>query len=141
MTIIGPNWHKAPEWPALRSAWKGGTTQGDDYAKAIQCARVNIGLLSKGNRDLHTTRSLEIPALGGLLCAERTTEHLELYAEGTEALFWDDVRECANVCRWALDHEEERKRIAVAGQRRSIANEFRNEAVMREILGSAFADS
>jgi hypothetical protein len=66
---------------------------------------------------------------------------LELYAEGTEALFWDDVRECANVCRWALDHEEERKRIAAAGQRRNIANEFRNEAVMREILGSAFADS
>ena len=141
VTIIGPNWHKAPEWPALRSAWKGGAIQGDDYAKAIQCARVNIGLLSKGNRDLHTTRSLEIPALGGLLCAERTTEHLELYTEGVEALFWDDVRECASVCRWALDHEEERKRIAEAGQRRNMANQFRNEAVMREILSSAFADT
>ena len=76
VTIRGTNWHKAPEWPALKSAWKGGAIQGDDYAKAIQCAKVNIGLLSKGNRDLHTTRSLEIPALGGLLCAERTSEHL-----------------------------------------------------------------
>lgn len=141
VTIRGTNWHKAPEWPALKSAWKGGAIQGDDYAKAIQCAKVNIGLLSKGNRDLHTTRSLEIPALGGLLCAERTTEHLGMYLEGKEALFWGDVAECASACRWALEHEEERSRIAAAGQRRSITNQIRNEIVMNEILTSAFAES
>jgi spore maturation protein CgeB len=141
VTIRGTNWHKAPEWPALKAAWKGGAIQGDDYAKAIQCAKVNIGLLSKGNRDLHTTRSLEIPALGGLLCAERTSEHLGMYLEGKEALFWGDVAECASACRWALDHEEERSRIAAAGQRRSITNQIRNEIVMNEILTSAFAES
>jgi spore maturation protein CgeB len=37
LTIRGANWHKAPEWPALRSAWRGGPLLGDDYAKAIQC--------------------------------------------------------------------------------------------------------
>lgn len=141
LTIRGPNWNKAPEWPVLQSSWKGGSLIGDDYAKAIQCAKVNIGLLSKGNRDLHTTRSLEIPALGGLLCAERTSEHLDMYVEGVEALFWDDAEECAAACMRALGHEEERRKIAAAGQARNIANRIRNENVMSEILQSAFVDS
>jgi hypothetical protein len=111
VTLRGTNWHKAPQWPALKSAWKGGPVRGDDYAKAIQCAKVNIGLLSKGNRDQHTTRSLEIPALGGLLCAERSAEHLALYTEGREALFWSDADDCAAACTWALAHEADRQRV------------------------------
>jgi hypothetical protein len=134
LTLRGANWSKAPEWPALRSHWKGGQLKGDDYAKAIQCAKVCLGLLSKGNRDLHTTRSLEIPALGGLLCADRTTEHLEMYVEGEEALFWSGAEECARVCLGALDDEERRRRIAAAGHARSVANGNHNENVMKRVL-------
>jgi hypothetical protein len=141
LSIRGSNWNKAPEWPALQAAWKGGPIAGDDYAKAIECTRVNIGLLSKGNRDLHTTRSLEIPALGGLLCAERTSEHLAMYTEGVEALFWSDAEECAAACRLALSDETRRREIAAAGQVRNIANQIRNENVMDEILTRVLVDS
>ncbi len=137
LSIRGANWNKAPEWPILQPYWKGGQIEGDDYAMAIQCAKVNLGLLSKGNRDLHTTRSLEIPALGGLLCADRTTEHLELYAEGKEALFWSDAAECATVCRAILADEGRRREIAAAGHVRSIANGHSNENVMRAITERA----
>ncbi|HLW25830.1 MAG TPA: glycosyltransferase [Steroidobacteraceae bacterium] len=140
LTIRGANWNKAREWEALRPYWKGGQLHGDDYALALQCARVNLGLLSKGNRDLHTTRSLEIPALGGLLCAERTPEHLALYVEGLEALFWSDAQECARVCLEALADEPRRRRIAAAGQARSRANAHYNENVMRAILARLTAD-
>jgi spore maturation protein CgeB len=139
LSIRGPNWHKAPEWQALRPYWGGGAIQGDDYAKAIQCARVNLGLLSKGNRDLHTTRSLEIPALGGLLCAERTPEHAAMYDEGKEALFWSDAAECARVCQFALAHEEQRQAIARAGQQRMRRNRHLNEAILAYILQVAMA--
>jgi spore maturation protein CgeB len=139
LSIRGANWNKAPEWPALKAYWRGGQLHGDDYALAIQCARVNLGLLSKGNRDLHTTRSLEIPALGGLLCAERTPEHLEMYAEGEEALFWSDAAECARMCGGALRDEVRRRRIAAAGHARSIRNANHNEQVMRAILDQALA--
>ena len=140
LSIRGSNWSKAREWPDLKAYWRGGPVIGDDYGKAIQCARVNIGLLSKGNRDLHTTRSLEIPALGGLLCAERTSEHLDMYREGVEALFWADAEECAAECRRVLANEEERVKIAMAGQIRNIANLIRNENVMSEILATALLE-
>lgn len=134
LTIRGANWDKAPEWRELQPYWKGGQLMGDDYAKAIQCAKLNLGLLSKGNRDLHTTRSLEVPALGGLLCAERTSEHLEMYVEGKEALFWSSAEECAEVCRNALQDEAMRAQIASAGHARYLSDGNRNERLMAAIL-------
>jgi spore maturation protein CgeB len=139
MTIRGANWHKAPEWPSLKAHWHDGQIHGEDYAKAIQCAKVNLGLLSKGNRDLHTTRSLEIPAIGSLLCAERTSEHTSMYNEGSEALFWSDADECAAMCKLALDNDELRQRIAAAGHARVIANGHYNEKIMKTIVDMALA--
>ncbi len=137
LTIRGNRWQKAPEWEQIRPHWRGGAVFGDDYARAIQCAKVNIGLLSKENRDLHTTRSLEIPALGALLCAERTSEHLAMYAEGEEALFWADVDECAQACQRALENEGLRERIAAAGHARIGRNGHYNENILHNILAFA----
>jgi spore maturation protein CgeB len=137
LTIRGPNWHKAPEWLKLKNHWRGGSIGGDDYAKAIQCAKVNLGLLSKENRDLHTTRSLEIPALGGLMCAERTSEHTTMYVEGKEALFWKDAEECAAMCHFALSDEHRRKEIAEAGHQRVKSNGHFNEMILAKILVAA----
>ena len=109
--------------------------------KAIQCSRVNLGLLSKENRDLHTTRSMEIPAIGGLLCAERTSEHLGMYDEGREALFWSDAQECAEMCRIALDDPDMRRAIASAGHRRLLKNGHYNEVVMDQIIRIAIDEN
>jgi len=137
LTIRGHKWPKAPEWEQLKPYWKGGSVFGDDYARAIQCAKVNLGLLSAANRDLHTTRSLEVPALGGLLCAQRTSEHLSMYKEGQEALFWENAEECASMCRKVLADEQLRSRIAAAGHTRVRQNGHYNETVLREILECA----
>lgn len=141
LSIRGPNWNKAPEWPLLKAYWKGGAVAGDDYALALQCAKVSLGLLSKGNRDLHTTRSMEIPALGGLLCAERTSEHTALYKEGEEALFWNGPEECAAVCLAALQDDVRRRRVAAAGHARALANGNYNEKVLQHILDTALAST
>ena len=137
LTIQGPHWHKAREWSKLKAHWRGGALAGDDYAKAIQCAKVNLGLLSRENRDLHTTRSLEIPALGALLCAQRTEEHSLMYQEGREALFWSDAQECADMCRYALADEARRGTIAAAGHQRVMRNGHYNEMIVSSILAHA----
>jgi len=139
LTVRGSNWHAAPEWARIAPVYKGPGLLGADYAKAIQCARVNLGLLSKGNRDLHTTRSLEIPALGSLLCAERTSEHQAMYEEGVEAVFWSSAEECAAQCRALLADDQRRAAIAQAGQRRIRANRHFNEAMLAQVLATLHA--
>jgi spore maturation protein CgeB len=135
LTIYGNGWHKAREWPILKAYRRGvGLDSDDDYARAVQCAKVNLGLLSKGNRDLSTTRSFEIPHLGGMLCAERTPEHAALYREGAEAVFWSTPEECAQKCRQLLDDTEWRCGMAMRGRKRCLANRTTNEYVLNDIL-------
>lgn len=140
LTIYGDRWHKAREYSVLRRCWRGkGLYDDDQYAKAIQCAKVNLGLLSKGNRDLATTRTFEIPSLGGVLCAERTSEHTELYKENEEAVFWEAPEECAEKCKRLLQDEPYRKQLAANGRQRLLKNKTTNESVLARILYTAMS--
>ncbi len=141
LSIYGARWEKAPEWPRLKHTRRTTHLDGDDYCYAIQCARINIGLLSIGNRDLHTQRSLEIPSLGAVLCAQRTTEHEELYRDREEGLFWNEAQDCARVCAEALRNDEQRKAIARAGRQRAIRNGHFSEALLHRIVTASFEGS
>lgn len=135
LSIWGDRWDKAPEWPIIRAHWRGpGIYDEDRYAAAIQCAKICIGLVNKTAGNQHTDRSIQIPALGALLCAERTQEHLALYDEGREAVFWDNAKECADACLELLSDESLRKRIARNGYERAFRNGLFNERVLGSIL-------
>ena len=138
LSIWGDRWQKAPEWPIIKKAWRGPGLIGPDYVKAIQCAKICIGLVSKGNRDLHTQRSAEVPYIGSLLCAERTSDHQAMYKEDEEAVFWSTPEECAQKCFELLADGKKRKRIAEAGRKRCIASGYLNEPVMQRTLDALF---
>jgi spore maturation protein CgeB len=124
----------------LKPFWRSsGLYNDDNYAKAIQCAKVTLGLLSKGNRDAVTTRSFEVPYLGGVLCAERTDEHQRLYTENVEAVFWSTPEECAGHCKQLLQNETWRAAIAKQGRARCIANGTTNQQILTKTLNRALS--
>lgn len=132
--IWGDNWQASTEWDELRPFYRGRTLAGADYVDAIRGSKVCLGMLSKGNRDQHTTRTMEIPYAGGLLCAERTNEHQQLYVEGEEAIFWSDVRECIATCRDLLADPVRRARVQAQGLERVVANRVGNEDLCRKVI-------
>jgi spore maturation protein CgeB len=142
LTIYGNRYPRLQEWPMLQPYWRPlNSDSAEDYARAIAGAKICLGLLSKGNRDQHTTRSMEITSLGRLLCAERTPEHLALYEENREAVFWDTPEECAAKCLAALADPTRREMIAAAGRQRYLKNPWRNTAVVEAILNAALVPS
>lgn len=137
VSIWGQRWEKSPLWEQLKGCYRGGNLSGRDYVAAIQGAKICLGMLSKGNRDLHTTRTMEIPYAGGGLCAERTSEHLELYKDGIEAVFWSDVDECAQQCRCLLDDDAWRESVRRAGMARVRASHLGHEDICRTLIDAA----
>ena len=140
VAIWGDNWQASKVWPQLKPSWRGGSLSGLSYVNAMRNAKICIGMLSKGNRDEHTTRTMEIPFSGGLLCAERTPEHQQLYKENEEAVFWSSTQECVERCKHLLSHPDEIVRIREAGHQRVLANKVGNEDLCRSAL-SRLAES
>lgn len=134
VSIWGNRWQKSPHWAKLQPYYKGAALAGRDYVAAIQGAKVSLGMLSKGNRDLYTRRSVEIPFSGGLFCAERTPAHQEMYKENEEAVFWDNAHECIRQCRRLLADDRQREAIRDAGRQRVLQLAAGNEAVCKTIL-------
>lgn len=134
LSIYGPGWERAKEWSVMKPCFRKGRIAGEDYVKAIQYAKICLGLLSKQNRDAHTTRTFEVPCVGSLLCAERTAEHLSLFREGEEAVFFNNAEECAQICGELLKDTKRREQIAENGRNRFLELDQTNDKVMTEII-------
>jgi spore maturation protein CgeB len=91
------------------------TNAAPNYTKCISATRINLGFLRKLNRDLHSDRSVEIPACGGFMLAERTTDHLRLFEEGREAAYFESPDELLTKVRHYLANDAERRMIAASG--------------------------
>jgi hypothetical protein len=134
LSIWGNGWDRSPLFSRLKAHWRGPSLHGKDYVRALQGSKICIGLLSKGNRDEHTTRTFEVPYAGGLLCAQRTGEHTLLYKEGVEAVFWDDAAECAIQCLKLLQDDKLRESIRLAGWHRVQSLGVENEVMVKSAL-------
>ena len=118
----------------------------DAYRKVISSSKINLCFLRKENRDTETTRSVEIPACGGFMIAERTSDHLRLFKEDEEAVYFDSKEELLEKINYYLNHEEERKVISINVRQRCITSKYsytnQLKIIISIILGyEAFSDN
>ncbi|WP_415955300.1 CgeB family protein [Phocaeicola coprophilus] len=108
----------------------------EDYSKSFQAFKISLCFLRKINYDQQTTRTVEIPACGGFMIAERTAEHKAMFEEGKEAEFFSSNEELLEKCQYYLIHEKERKQIADAGLKRCQISGYSNENTIRNVIES-----
>ena len=108
----------------------------EDYCKSLHAFRISLCFLRKMNFDTQTTRSVEIPACGGFMMAERTDEHLALFKEDKEAAYFSSNEELLEKCLYYLGNEEKRSKIALAGRERTLMSGYSNEDMIKSIIYS-----
>jgi spore maturation protein CgeB len=133
--VFGNGWERArAEHPNLRLERR--PLVGRDYVRAIAASDLSLGFLRRANRDEHTDRSVEIPAAGGVLLAERSAEHLELFPEGQAALYFGDTGELIQTARRALADPRLRHTLAWAGRQRCLELNLTHLGACQRILAA-----
>ncbi|PKN13534.1 MAG: hypothetical protein CVU69_02350 [Deltaproteobacteria bacterium HGW-Deltaproteobacteria-4] len=131
--VWGNNWHKfINPHPRLRLEKR--PAYGEDYGKVVCASKILLGFLRKVNRDVETTRSMEIPAYGAFLLAERTVAQQNLFKEGKEAAYFGDDRELLEKIHYYLKNEEQRRAIAAAGRQRCLTSGYSYNDRLRDLL-------
>ncbi len=85
-------------------------------------SRINLCLVRRANRDGHVMRSFEIAALGGVMLAEDTAEHRQIFGPDGQAVVYFRTPEDAVIrARALLADEAERARLSAAARQCIVA--------------------
>jgi hypothetical protein len=120
--VWGELWDKARAPELTGDIIAGHEVVGDQYARAIAGAKINLAILSErrlgsSDGDRITSRTFHIPAAGGFMLHERTEELLELFREGVECACFDGTDELARVTDEYLGDDQRRALVAERGRR------------------------
>lgn len=126
---------------ALRSAIREGEGRSGEifeerYSAAIAGSSIALGFVREVCPDQHTTRTFEIPAIGGFMLADRTDEHLEFFDEGREAEFFGSDDEYMEKIQYYLRNETARAQIARAGHQRCLTSGYSYDDRIRTVMAN-----
>ena len=97
--------------------------------------RVQLNPLRIHNLDSHGMRSFEIPAVGGIMLAPRTSEHQMLFTEGKEAFYYSSTEEAMTQIGKLLSlNLEDAEKIRTNARLRSVSSGYSYKYRAHEIL-------
>ncbi len=105
------------------------------YAEAMCAATVCPCLVRRANRDGHVMRSIELPAMGAFMLAERTDEHQEMFEQGVHCEYWSSHEELVAKARWFARHPSAARAIAKRGHALVTSGGFTYAERAREVMG------
>jgi len=137
--IYGSRWNKDKNYKFLKKRIVLGHLYLKNYTKIVQNAKIALCLFAEQNLDTITARSIEIPAIGTLLCSKRTLQMKKYFVENKEAIFFDDANECAQKCIFYLNNPRLSKKISNAGKIKvTKILKASNDMLIRKIINTAF---
>lgn len=105
-----------------------------DYVRSMHHGRIALCFLRKINRDRITQRSMEITAMARPMLAEKTSEHDEVFSDGTEYVGFTTDGDLVSKARRLLSDDAARHNLAGAGRRRCLSSGYSTLDRAREML-------
>lgn len=125
----GPDWKRKTQDGAVSASWRGDFAMGKDFARAVLCSRASINVLRPQNEMAENMRTYEIPACGGVMLSEWSSQQERVFRDGVEAVYARGAQELAaraeEIARWS---RESLLAIGSAALRRSAEHTYRARA-------------
>ncbi len=109
VALYGGYWDR---FPATRAHARGHADP-QRLRKAIGGAHVSLCLVRRANRDGHSMRTFEVPAMGGCMVIEDTDEHRAFFgAPGDAVVYATSTKEMVEAARALVNDPSRRERLA-----------------------------
>lgn len=108
-------------------------SNGEAFAIMVSRSKINLNISLKGIRGGTPLRVMDIMAAGGFVLTNYCAETAELFEEGKEITMFRTPEELVEKVSYYLEHEDERKAIAAAGQQKVLAD-FTYEKLLKRFL-------
>ena len=97
-----------------------------------------LGFITHSNKDDLSFRNFEITACGSFLLSQRSSMQERIFRENIEAIYFNDVEDCASKIHHFLIHSDERETIANKGYKRSLQLGLDNDFVIKRAFLKLF---
>jgi hypothetical protein len=109
-----------PEASPIRRRWRG-AAWGDDMYRVLGRSRITINQhIDFAAGHANNMRLYEATGMGALLVTDWKEDLATMFDPGRDVVAYRSPQECADLVRHYLAHEDERRRIAAAGQARTL---------------------
>jgi spore maturation protein CgeB len=109
--LYGGYWGR---YPGTRKCARGFITP-RELCSAVARSKIALCLVRRANRDGHSMRSYELPAMKACMLVEHTSEHERMFgAEGQSVLYFRSPDEMVGKAKWLIERPEVRKRLREA---------------------------
>lgn len=132
--------HAFPDANFYGRGWPRGYLPNDQELKFLQRAKIGPNLHNSTGPINY--RTFYLPANGVLQICDNKSHLGKIYELGKEAIGFDSVNECIDLCRYYLAHDEERRQIAANGWKRAVTDYtesavfHRNVVLIEKLLGN-----
>lgn len=135
VTIAGNHWENFAKKRKGNEflTYKGKAVYGEAYAQELSKAKIGLGFLSKWIPELHTTRTLEIPACGTALVTEKNDEISSLFSEG-DVIFYNEPDEVIAKVSYFLSNSDELKKIAENGYKKINNGKYSYPEILKGVV-------
>ncbi len=135
VTIAGNSWGRFARKYSNNKylIYKGKGIYGEQYAKELSAAAIGLGFLSKWIPELHTTRTIEIPACGTALVSERNAEISSIFSDN-DVIFFDRTEDITEKVKYYLSNLEVLKQVTENGHHKIINGGFSYFEIMNRLV-------
>lgn len=105
------------QYPSLKEYHRGVVDYHKQMPLVFAGSRINLNITLRSIHSGIPLRVLDIMACGGFVMTNRQPEITEYFEDGREIVTYGSVEECIDKISYYLEHDEERRTIASAGQR------------------------
>lgn len=118
LRIWGPNWDKLDKNNVLYDNIQREPSYEDNYVRVLNQSKITLNLNHKQSIESTNFRTFEALSCGTFLLVDYKKELSNLFEIGKELICYHNVKELRELIDYYLENEEERKKVAKAGQKR-----------------------